>query len=214
MVGLTIDLKNLPGYMDTVAKEQLPFACASTLTHVAMKIAEDIAGLSSQRFHTLSSFARGSTTARLGQQPSKKYAYHAVPALKKDGLDRMQAVVGVSHWGLAEQVGVSPVERQTRTAKYRWVPLKGRKLGYGVRNAYPSDGNKSKGNFFMKSKRGNTLLVTRAGRSRKITPIFLRRKSQTIQPRINMPQLTRQRFKRYFDYYFERDMDRALKTAR
>lgn len=217
MAEITLDLKDFPEYLDDIAQKQLPFACSLALTRVAIKAADDVVKLANLRLNVVhKTYLQNATHAKVGQGPSPARAVHAIPANKKDGLEAMHSIVGVTHWGIAELMGEHMTERGTlgQSAKYRWVPLKGRKLGYGVKQAYPGQGSKSKGNFFIKSKRGNRLLVTRAGKSRKLTPIFLRRKKQDIRPVLNLHKMAQRIYQMNFAKELDKAMDYALKTAR
>lgn len=216
MAEITLDLEHLPGYLDDIAQKQLPFACAHALTHIAIKAADQAVKLANMRFNVVHrTYLQNATHAKIGQKPSLARAVHAMPADYKKPIDEQKSIVGVTHWGIAELMGEHMTERRTLgKAKYRWVPLKGRKLGYGVKQAYPGQGSKSKGNFFIKSKRGKHLLVTRAGKSRKITPMFLRKKVQDIRPIFNLNKLADNVFKLNITKQLEDSMDFALRTAK
>ena len=215
MSEINVPLEKFKYYVDDIAKSQLPFACAKTLTFVARDIASDAVKLANLRFNVKhKTYLKNATQAKIGGQPSPARAFHSVPADKKQGLEGMVAIVGVTHWGIADLVDGQMDTRGTKTAKYRWVPLKGRKLGYGVKQAYPEQGTKSKGNFFMRSRRGNRLLVTRAGKSNKLTPMFLRKKKQDMRPIFSLGKVSENRFEKYWDKYFETNMNKALETAR
>lgn len=218
MVGITVDLKDLPGYMDTIAKEQLPFAAALTVTRLAMKAADLGVKVANQRMNITNSsgnYFRNAEHCSKGKEPSGKKAFASLMCDKHTPMDKMQAVAGVVHWGVAQMAGETWIERTTKTARYRWIPLKGRKgRRYGVRNAYPGDGDKSKGNFFMKSRKGNYMIVTRAGRSRKLTPIFIRKKRQNIKPLFSLAKLSENIVNKYKDAVFEKAFEQALRTAR
>ena len=212
MPEINVPLDKLNFFMDDIAQRLLPYACAMTLTHVAMDTADDCVKLANLRFNVKHrTYLKNATHAKIGQAPSPARAFHAMPANMDDGMNRMKSTVGVTHWGIADLVDGRMDVRRTRTAKYRWVPLKGRKMGYGVKQAYPGQGKKSKGNFFMKSRKRNYLIVTRAGKSNKLTPIFLRKKEQNMRPIFNISKIAEQRFEKYWDKHFEKDMDYAIK---
>lgn len=215
MSEISIPLEKTPQFIDDMAQKQMPFACAVTLTRVAKDTADDAVKLANMRFKVKhKSYLKNATQAKIGGKPSPFRAFHSVPANKKDGLERMMSVVGVTHWGIADLIDGKMDVRGTKTAKYRWVPLKGRKLGYGVKQAYPGQGSKSKGNFFRKSKRGNYLLLTRAGKSRKLTAMFLRKKTQNMRPIFSLQKISEYGFSKRWDKHFEKEMDKALATAK
>lgn len=215
MTDINIPLENFKYYMDNIAKEQLPFGCAMTLTRVAIDVAENCVKLANLRFNVKHrTFLKNATHAKIGQPPSPARAFHAMPANVKDGINAMKSTVGVTHWGIADLVDGRMDIRKTKTARYRWVPLKGRKLGYGVKQAYPGQGKYSKGNFFMKSKKGNYLLVTRAGKSKKITPMFLRKKQQNMRPIFNINKIAENSFEKYWNKHFDVCMEQAIRTRK
>lgn len=214
MAEITLDLEHLPGYLDDIAQEQVPFALAKTMTQLAIMVADDAVDEAKKKFNITQPFYLSSAThARIGQGPSPARAIHAIPANKHTYPD-LHAYAGVTHWGIAELMGEHQTVRGTKTAKYRWIPLKGRKLGYGVKQAYPGQGSKSKGNFFMKTKSGKHLLVTRAGKSRKITPMFMRVKTQDIIPIYDLQKEALNTAKVLGQWMFEHNMDDAIKTAK
>ena len=202
-----VNLKDLEYYLDDIAIKQLPFAGSMALTRTSAKIGDDLAKMSAHRFHTLTPFSRTHRTARIGGKPSPGSSFATLPADKKHGLKRMVAVLGNQHWGIAEQIETGQTIRTPKTSKYLWVPLQGRKRNYG-----PAKALKQKGVFVTNTKKG-TLIMQRKGKSKTLKPLFLRRKQQTITPRINMRRVVEQRAQRYMDIFFYRAMEQALGSA-
>ncbi len=203
-----VALKDLEFYLDDIAEKQLPFACSMALTKTSAKIGEDMAKQAAHQFHTLTPFSRTHRTARIGAQPSPGSSFATLPADKNKGLRRMVATLGNQHWGISEQIADSQTIRLPKTSKYLWVPLRGRKRNYGPKKAL-----KQRGVFISNTKKG-TLILQRKGKSNKVTPLFLRRRKQTIKPRFNMHRIVAQRAQRYMDVLFIRAMDQALRTAK
>ena len=203
-----VALKDLEFYLDDIAEKQLPFACSMALTRTSAKIGDDLAKMSGHQFKTLTPFSRTHRTARIGGQPSPGSSYATLPADKNHGIKRMKAVLGNQHWGISEQIADGQSLRLPKTSKYLWVPLQGRKRNYGPKKAL-----QKKGVFVTNTKRG-TLIMQRKGKSKSLTPLFLRRQNQTITPRFNMHRIVAQRAQRYMDVLFIRAMDQALRTAK
>lgn len=203
-----VALKDLEFYLDDIAEKQLPFGCAMALTKTSAKIGEDMAKQAAHQFHTLTTFSRTHRTARIGAPPSPKSSFATLPADKNKGLRKMVATLGNQHWGISEQIADSPTIRLPKTSKYLWIPLRGRRKNYG-----PKEALKEKGVFISNTKKG-TLILQRKGKKNKITPLFLRRRQQTIKPRFNMHRMVEQRAQRYMNVLFIRSMDHALRTAR
>ena len=203
-----VALKDLEFYLDDIAEKQLPFACSMALTRTSAKIGDDLAKMSGHQFKTLTPFSRTHRTARIGGQPSPGSSYATLPADKNQGIKRMKAVLGNQHWGISEQIADGQSLRLPKTSKYLWVPLQGRKRSFGPKKAL-----KKKGVFVTNTKRG-TLIMQRKGKSKSLTPLFLRRQKQTITPRFNMHRIAAQRAQRYMDIFFIRAMDQALGSAR
>lgn len=203
-----VALKDLEFYLDDIAEKQLPFACSMALTRTSAKIGDDLAKMSGHQFKTLTPFSRTHRTARIGGQPSPGSSYATLPADKNQGIKRMKAVLGNQHWGISEQIADGQSLRLPKTSKYLWVPLRGRKRNYGPKKAL-----KQRGVFISNTKKG-TLILQRKGKSNKVTPLFLRRRKQTIKPRFNMHRIVAQRAQRYMDVLFIRAMDQALRTAK
>lgn len=203
-----VALKDLEFYLDDIAEKQLPFACSMALTRTSAKIGDDLAKMSGHQFKTLTPFSRTHRTARIGGQPSPGSSYATLPADKNQGIKRMKAVLGNQHWGISEQIADGQSLRLPKTSKYLWVPLQGRKRSFGPKKAL-----QKKGVFVTNTKRG-TLIMQRKGKSKSLTPLFLRRQKQTITPRFNMHRIAAQRAQRYMDIFFIRAMDQALGSAR
>ena len=203
-----INLKDLQYYLDDIAEKQLPFACSMALTKTSAKIGDDLAKMSGHQFKTLTPFSRTHRIARIGGQPSPGSSFATLPADKNHGLRRMKATLGNQHWGIAEQIADTQTVRKPKTSKYLWVPLQGRKRNYGPKKAL-----KQRGVFVTNTKRGS-VIIQRKGKSKTLTPLFLRRKQQTIKPRFNMHRIVAQRAQRYMDIFFIRAMDQALETAK
>ncbi|MBQ8465729.1 MAG: hypothetical protein IJ545_06960 [Alphaproteobacteria bacterium] len=206
---MKVELKDLKYYMDSVAKEQLPFAASKALTNTSSKIGEDLAKQAAHQFRTLTPFSRTHRTARLGGQPSPGSSFATIPAAKSDGLDRMQAILGNQHWGIAQQIDDTSTVRRPNKSKYLWVPVQGRKRNFG-----PGKAMTQKGVFITKTKDGKTLIMQRKGKSRTVTALFSRRKKQTINPRFDMKLISQRRAQRYMGVFFDRAMTAALRTAR
>ncbi len=204
----TIDIKDLKYYLDDMAQEQIPFACAMALTRTAAAVGNHLAKQSAQKFHSLTPFSRTHRTARIGGQPSPGSSYATLPADKHHGIGKMKATLGNQHWGIAEQIDVSSTIRKPKTSKYLWVPLQGRKRSYGPKKALSQ-----KGVFVRNTKKG-TLILQRKGKKGKLTPLFLRRRKQTINPKFSMQRVVESRAQRYMDHFFIQAMDRALETAK
>lgn len=213
MANVNIDINKLPQYLDDIAKKQLPFACALTLTHTAGRFGQAFAKMASRSFKTTTPFAQRYKSASKSGHVNPGYSWFSTIAKKEHGLDLMCAVVGNQHWGIAEQVGnTSTIRKTTSKAKYRWIPVHGKRS----KNKGPGtflDGKK-KGVFVMKTQKGKTFIVSRAGKSRKITPLFMRRKQQTIKPKFNMQSFVDKYAEKYFNLFFDKDMDYALRTRK
>lgn len=205
---MEVELKDLQYYMDTIAKEQLPFAVSKALTNTASKIGEDLAKEAAHQFHTLTPFSRTHRTARIGGQPSPGSSFATIPANKADGLQGMQAILGNQHWGIAQQIDETSTIRRPNKSKYLWVPIMGRKRNFGPKKAMTQ-----KGTFVVNSK-GKTLIMQRKGKSRTVTALFSRRKKQKINPRFNMKLISQKRAQRYMGVFFNRSMEMALRTAK
>lgn len=205
---ITLKLTDLEYYLDDIAKKQLPFACAIALTKTSATIGSVLAKQSSHQFHTLTPFSRTHKTARLGSAPSPGSSFATLPANKEHGLEKMKAVLGNQHWGISEQIDDTSTIRKPKNSKYLWVPLQGRKKNYGPQKAL-----KQKGVFVTNTKKG-TLIMQRKGKSRTLTPLFLRRKQQTIKPIFSMKRIVEVRAQKYMDMFFEQAMEQALRTAK
>ena len=120
----------------------------------------------------------------------------------------MKAVLGNQHWGISEQIDNTSTIRKPKTSKYLWIPLQGRKRNYGPKKAL-----KQRGTFVINSRRG-TLIMQRKGKKGVLTPLFLRRRQQTIKPKFSMQRIVESRSQKYMDYFFEQTMNKALETAR
>lgn len=203
-----VKLKDLEYYLDDIAEKQLPFACAMALTRTSAKIGDDLAKKAAHQFHTLTPFSRTHRTARIGAAPSPGSSFATLPADKNHGINRMQAVLGNQHWGIAEQIADGQTVRRPLTSKYLWVPLQGRKRNFGPQKAL-----KQRGVFVVNTKKG-TYIMQRKGKSKTLKPLFLRCKQQMITPRFNMHKIVEKRAQRYMDVFFIRAMDQALRTAR
>lgn len=206
---MIVELKDLQYYMDSVAKEQLPFAVAKALTNTSSKIGEDMAKEAAHQFRTLTPFSRTHRTARIGGQPSPGSSFATIPANKADGLNRMHAILGNQHWGIAQQIDERSTIRYPNKSKYLWVPVQGRKRNYG-----PGKALAQKGVFVVKTREGKTLILQRKGKSRTVTALFSRRVKQNINPRFNMKLISERRAQRYMNVFFDRAMTLALRTAK
>lgn len=204
----TLELKDFEYYLDDIAKKQLPFACSMALTKTSASIGSVLAKQSSTQFRTLTPFSRTHKIARVGSPPSPGSSFATLPANKEHGLDKMKAVLGNQHWGISEQIDDTSTIRKPKTSKYLWVPLQGRKKNHG-----PQKAMKQKGVFVTNAKKG-TLIMQRKGKSKTLTPLFLRKKQQTIKPRFSMKRVVEVRAQRYMDIFFEQAMDQALRTAK
>ena len=203
-----LSLKDAEYYIDDIAKEQMPYACAAALTKTASAIGSYLAKQSAHQFHTLTAFSKTHKTARIGGKPSPGSSYATLPADKNHGIDRMKAVLGNQHWGISEQIDNTSTIRKPKTSKYLWIPLQGRKRNYGPKKAL-----KQRGTFVINSRRG-TLIMQRKGKKGILTPLFLRRRQQTIKPKFSMQRIVESRSQKYMDYFFEQTMNKALETAR
>ena len=99
-----LSLKDAEYYIDDIAKEQMPYACAAALTKTASAIGNYLAKQSAHQFHTLTAFSKTHKTARIGGKPSPGSSYATLPADKNHGINRMKAVLGNQHWGISEQI--------------------------------------------------------------------------------------------------------------
>ncbi len=203
-----VKLKDAEYYIDDIATKQMPFACSMALTKTAAAVGSHLAKQSAHQFNTLTPFSRTHKIARIGGKPSPGSSYATLPANKNDGIDKMKAVLGNQHWGIAEQIDIETKIRKPKTSKYLWVPLQGRKRNYGPKKALTQ-----KGVFVVNGRRG-TMIMQRKGKSKTLTPLFLRRRQQTIKPRFSMKRIVENRSQRYMDHFFEQAMSRALETAR
>ena len=61
-----LSLKDAEYYIDDIAKEQMPYACAAALTKTASAIGNYLAKQSAHQFHTLTAFSKTHKTARIG----------------------------------------------------------------------------------------------------------------------------------------------------
>lgn len=204
----TVDIKDLKYYLDDMAQEQIPFACAMALTKTSGACGDYLAKQSSQKFHTLTPFSRTHRTARIGGQPSPGSSYATLPADKHHGIAKMYATLGNQHWGIAEQIDITNTIRKPKTSKYLWIPLRGRRRNYGPKKAL-----NQKGVFVRNTKKG-TIIFQRTGKRGNIKPLFLRRRKQTINPKFSMQRIVENRTQRYMDHFFNLAMDRALETAK
>ena len=207
-----LSLKDAEYYIDDIAKEQMPYACAAALTKTASAIGNYLAKQSAHQFHTLTAFSKTHKTARIGGKPSPGSSYATLPADKNHGIDRMKAVLGNQHWGISEQIDNTSTIRKPKTSKYLWIPLQGRKRNYGPKKAL-----KQRGTFVINSRRG-TLIMQRKGKKGVLTPLF-RHAAAGDDAFLNrgagsMQRIVESRSQKYMDYFFEQTMNKALETAR
>ena len=83
MVSVKVDLKDLPGYMDHIASQQLPFAAALTVTRLAMKTADLAVKVANQRMNITNSsgnYFRNAEHCSKGKAPSGKKAFASLIA--------------------------------------------------------------------------------------------------------------------------------------
>ncbi len=206
---MELDISQLNGYIDDIAKRQMPFATASALTQTAAAIGKHMANLTASGMKTLTPFSRTHRTARIGGTPSPASSYATIPANKRDGMGKMFAEVGNQHWGISEQIDQATTDRTPQNSKYLWIPLRGRK-----RSFTPGKALAQRNTFVARTPAGQTFIFQRKGKGRTITPLFLARKRQTITPRINFRSVANRYAQRLMSIYLDRAMEKALKTAK
>ena len=207
---VVLDLKNAKYYFDDIARKQLPYACAKTLTAVSAKVGEDIAARAGRSFHTTTLYSHSHKTARLGASPSsvKSSSFVTLPADKRHGLMNMKATLLNQHWGISQQVASSPSVRTPAKSKFLWAPVQTRR-----RHFSPGKALRGKNVFVIKSQ-DRPLIVKRKGKTRALTPLFAGRKTQTINPVFDFRRVAADRAQRYMNVIFEREITAALRTAR
>lgn len=216
---ITVKLKDASRYIDEIAQSQMPYGCAMALTEVSKKIGSDLAVMSAQRFHTTTPWSKKHKAARLGAMPASvtSASFVTLPANKNHGIVDMKAVLLNQHWGLSEQMDDHSTIRKPAKSKYLWVPMSDRK-----KNTRPGkliqaikSGKQGSRMFIGKGKDGRVYIFKRTSKKRyPIQPMFLRRITQTIEPRIDFKRVVMRRAQRYMDYYFTKCMDQAIRTAK
>lgn len=196
-------------WCDDIAQKQIPFAAAKALTDTAVKIATLAAAEASKKMTIRKKWAGTSKTARIGAFPNPSSSFFALPADKNKPMKRMFSIAGNQGWQMAQQIGENEIERKPLKAKTLWIPLDVKRSKANT----PSVLLKRKGVFIRKTSKG-LIMFQRKGKERALRPLYLLKKSQRIKPRYSFRYIAERRAERYFNFFFERAMKRAIETAR
>lgn len=207
MITVQINEKHIKKWLDDIAQKQIPFATAKALTDTAARIGQESAAKTATTMNIRSSWAAKYRTSRIGQTPNQSAAYTATPADKRSGLNNMQSTVGTIGWQMAQQIDNKDTIRRPHRSKSLWIPLNIKR----TRTNSPGRMLRKKGVFIRSTTKG-PMMFQRKGQQ--ITPIYLMRKKQTIKPRFNFLEMANHRADRYFNIFFHRAMDQAIRTAK
>lgn len=200
MYGIKVDTRKFNRHLTDIARRQIPFASAKTLTMTA-KDAQKSLQVEIAAVMTL-------------RTPEVNKGVIVTPARKADGIHRMQSIVGHRSWYMAQQMGKRIVTRKPRSGKYEYIPRGVRKTktgkisrNYKIKNVF-----KLKGTYITKPKNGRAAIFKRVnGR-----PVLLYSaiKKQTITPKMDMFETSGRVAKKQMPRNFIKAMRSAMRTAR
>lgn len=200
----SVTLKGNPArWAKNIAEKQLPFAVAKTLTDTASLVGKTAAKEAKKTMSIRKAWAAKYKSSRIGQPPSPAQAFTSTPANRKDPLNRMHAITGTIGWQIAQQISPQNTTRKPFKAKQLYIPLQAKRT-----KSQSAPALMRKGAVVAISKRGNLIMFY------KQKPMYKIVKQQEIKPRYNLYDIAQMKSQKYADYYFKRNMDYAIKTAK
>ncbi|MEP3245120.1 MAG: hypothetical protein ABJN40_13240 [Sneathiella sp.] len=200
LFDIELDTHKHTRWLSSIAREQLPFAVARTLTMTA----KDAQG-------TLKDEMSEKMTIRTGWV---KAGLKITPARKKDGLHRMTSIVGHIDWYMAQQMGKQSKVRSARKNDYQFIPraIRRTKTGKISKANRPGRILRKKNVFFQKRSKGYGAIVQK--RRNRLVTLYSATKKQTIKPKMDLHQTSGQMATRRMNKNFVVAMRGAMRSAR
>lgn len=208
MAGKTIDVKidtlKFNRHLTALARKQIPFATALSLTTTAKDVQAD----TRDQIRDSMTVRRKGVLAGVGIRAARK----------SDGLTRMSSEVGHRDWYMKEQMGNKTVTRRPASGQFLMIPRAVRKS----KKASISKGRRprplvEKPKFFLKKTDGNrTAVYQRYGTKKKpkLRLMYSGTTKQTINPKFNFYDHANRTIRRSGQRNFNRAMGKALKAGK
>lgn len=165
-ISFKLNDKEVRKKLTAIEQKQLPYATARALTETVQIIGKRIVENVNAKMNTRGKWAGRLANAKLNGELSLSGAWNAVPANKKDGINKMRSSIGTIGWQMAQQADERNTLRVPLKSKFLYKPIQGKNTKANGPKMRFYDAKKSNRIFVQNTSKG--LIVLR--RTGKVIP--------------------------------------------